>query len=78
MPLPYKITDHFLVPKHEIVSKEEASNLLKQYGLTEDKLPRIPDDDPIVQEIAAKKGNVLKITRKSHTAGETIYFRIVD
>lgn len=71
------ILDHFLVPKHEIVSKEKAAELLKQFGVDADKIPKILVDDPIIIEINAKKGDLLKITRRSHTAGESVYFRIV-
>jgi DNA-directed RNA polymerase subunit H len=66
-----------LVPKHEILPKEAASELLKQYGLNSEKLPQVQSEDPVVLEIGAKRGDVLKITRKSHTAGECVYFRIV-
>ena len=78
MLLAFKITDHFLVPKHEIVPKEKAADLLKQFGLNVDKLPQILLEDPIIQEIGAKRGDLIKLTRKSHTAGESVYFRVVD
>lgn len=56
---------------------ERADEILRKFGTGFDKLPRILRTDPVVEEIAAKKGDIIKITRKSKTAGRTIYFRIV-
>jgi DNA-directed RNA polymerase subunit H len=71
------IFNHFLVPKHEIVSPQEKEELIKKYGVDEEKLPGISRDDPAVQEIGAKKGDLIKIYRDSLTAGKSIYYRIV-
>ncbi|MCD6523147.1 MAG: DNA-directed RNA polymerase subunit H [Candidatus Diapherotrites archaeon] len=74
---PSIILNHKLVPKHEKISKKEAEELLKKYNLTKDQLPKINEDDPVVKAIKAKKGDILKITRKSLTAGEAVSYRIV-
>jgi DNA-directed RNA polymerase subunit H len=66
-----------LVPKHEILTKEEEEELLKKYKITKKQLPRILSTDPAVKAIGAKKGDIIKITRKSPTAGETYYYRVV-
>lgn len=72
-----KILEHEMVPKHEILSKKESEELLKKYGIAQEQLPKISEDDPVVQIVKAKRGNILKITRRSPTAGEAIYFRLV-
>lgn len=72
-----KILEHEMVPKHEILSKKDSEELLKKYGITSDKLPKILENDPVVQVIKAKKGDIVKITRRSPTAGEAIYYRLV-
>lgn len=70
------ISKHELVPKHEIVTEEEKKEIVEKYGSLKN-LPRIYSTDPQVRILNAKPGDVIKITRKSETAGEAIYYRIV-
>lgn len=71
------ITEHVLVPKHEVLSPEEAEELLRRYGVSRDKLPYIHPSDPMVKRLKAKSGDIIKITRRSETAGEAVYYRVV-
>jgi DNA-directed RNA polymerase subunit H len=71
------IAEHHLVPRHERLVKEDAQALLTQFGLDFDKLPRISADDPMMVELKAEIGDVIRITRNSPTAGETRYYRRV-
>ncbi len=71
------ILEHELVPKHEVLSKDEKEEVLKRYNTTEDKLPKILSTDPVVKKIGAKPGDLIKITRKSEVAGEVVYYRLV-
>lgn len=74
----FNILEHELVPKHIILSEEEKEELMKKYGITKPKqLPRILSTDPVIRAINAKPGDVVKIIRKSPTAGESIYYRLV-
>jgi DNA-directed RNA polymerase subunit H len=66
-----------LVPKHEILPKEEVERVLEKYNITKGQIPKILESDPMVKKIKAKPGDVIKITRKSKTAGESIYYRVV-
>ncbi len=75
--LPFKINDHHLVPKHELVPGEEASEILKKYNATPDQFPFILATDPAAKEIGAKPGDFVKIVRRSETAGDGVYFRYV-
>ncbi len=75
---PEIILNHEYVPKHEILSEKEAEKLLKKYKLnSKNKLPKILLSDPVVKAIGAKKGDILRITRKSYTAGTAVYYRVV-
>jgi len=71
------ISKHELVPKHEVLSEEEAKKLLDELNISKGQLPKILKSDPMVQKIKAKVGDIIKITRKSKTAGESIYYRVV-
>ncbi len=74
----FKLSDHFLVPKHEILSEKEKEEVLKKYNISEKQLPKILYSDPIIKEIGAKVGDLIKITRNSRVAGKTIYYRLVS
>jgi len=68
---------HELVPKHRILSEEEKEEILKKYNANLTDLPRILVSDPVVRRLGAKPGDVIEITRKSFTAGESKYYRVV-
>lgn len=68
---------HEMVPDHQIMTPEEVENLLLQFDINEDQLPKIYHDDPAVKACGAKPGNVLRIIRKSQTAGEATSYRLV-
>jgi len=72
-----RLQDHILVPKHEVLSKKEAEELLRLLGIKPEQLPKIRADDPIVKEIGAKVGDIVRIVRNSPTAGVSIAYRYV-
>ncbi len=72
-----RIMEHELVPKAEIVPKEEAKKILKQLNAAPWQLPWIRASDPLVRIIGAKPGDVIRIIRKSPTAGEVVVYRFV-
>jgi DNA-directed RNA polymerase subunit H len=66
-----------MVPEHEIIPGDEIPFLLEKYGIKIQQFPKLLISDPLVIEVGAKVGDIVKITRKSQTAGETVYFRLV-
>ena len=73
----FEIFEHKLVPKHEILTEKEKTEVLTQYKIQPYQMPQIKSNDPAVKAIGAKPGDMLKIIRKSATAGEHIAYRYV-
>jgi DNA-directed RNA polymerase subunit H len=73
----FSLLDHESVPKHEIMSEGELKSVLSKYSIEKEQLPKIKVQDPVSKEIGAVVGDVVKITRKSQTAGEAEYYRLV-
>ncbi len=73
----FDIFKNRFVPKHEILNPEEKTELLKKLNITLKQLPRMKEEDPGVKAVGAKHGDVVRITRKSQTAGEYFYYRVV-
>lgn len=71
------IMNHLIVPIHEIVQEEEAEEILKKFGGKKEKFPQILLSDPVIEELGAKKGDLIRITRESPTAGKAVYYRMV-
>ena len=70
------ISHHVDVPKHEIMTSDEAKALLSGLKLkTPAQLPIIFKTDPMARYIGARSGDVIRIHRKSLTAGETLFYR---
>ncbi|NPA86172.1 MAG: DNA-directed RNA polymerase subunit H [bacterium] len=73
----FSVLEHELVPKHVVLPREEAEQLLRQLGVSKAKLPKISRDDPVVKELGAKPGDIIKIIRKNPFGGTSIYYRVV-
>jgi len=73
----FLISGHILVPKHEILSAEEAQKVLDTYHVKPHQLPYIFSLDPAIRELGAKSGDIIKITRKSDVSGVAYYYRYV-
>ena len=71
------VPDHIYVPKHEIMTKKEAQFVLDEFNCKPTELPLIFVTDPAILGLGVKPGDMIKITRKSGTAGESIYYRYV-
>jgi len=73
----FDIFKHELVPKHEILTSKEGEQLLAQYRVQPYQLPQINASDPAAKAIGARPGDILRVIRKSSTAGTHIAYRYV-
>ena len=71
------VPSHTYVPKHEIMAKEDGLEVLERYHCKATELPLILVTDPAIIMLGVKPGDMIKITRKSATAGESFYYRYV-
>jgi len=72
-----KITNHVYQPKHEILSKKDAEEVLNKYNTKPSQLPYILINDKGLEDLDVRPGDIIKITRTSLTAGESVYYRYV-
>jgi len=73
----FAIKDHDMVPEHVLLTPEEGAVVLKSFGIVAPQLPKIHVSDPAAKEIEAKVGDIIKIIRKSTTAKQSIFYRLV-
>jgi len=72
-------TAHELVPKHEKLSAKEAQAVRERYHATLHELPKISVHDPAISGLGLSQGDIIRITRASETAGETVFYRgVID
>lgn len=78
----YNVLFHELVPRHHLLTEEEAEEVLNSMGITRDQLPKIRSGDPGIKVLEnihgpITEGRVIKIVRKSETAKEFVAYRLV-
>lgn len=79
----FNVLKHELVPEHYLLDEEETLEALQKMGITKDQLPKIKKDDMVIKVLesaygkAIEVGEVIKVVRKSRTAGEFIAYRLV-
>ncbi len=73
----FDVTKHELVPKHSKLTEKDAKELFAKYAIDMPNLPRIYKSDPAILDLDVKEGDIVKISRKSPTAGETVFYRRV-
>lgn len=66
-----------IVPKHEVMAGEDKKAFLEKMNISLKQLPRIKSADPAIKAIGGRRGDVVRITRRSPVAGEAYYYRVV-
>lgn len=77
--LMFNVTHHNLVPKHEIMTKEEQEKIIKVLNLDNpSQLQIIKKNDPVAKYLGMKTGQSCMIRRISPTAGYHINIRYCE
>tara|TARA_B110000238_G_scaffold198653_1_gene243793 strand:- start:1311 stop:1937 length:627 start_codon:yes stop_codon:yes gene_type:complete len=77
--LTFNVSKHNMVPKHEILSKEDTTKLVNGlHILSINKLPKIKKTDPIAKYHGMKINDVCRISRTSETTGVYYYYRLCE
>ncbi len=79
----FNVLQHELVPEHHLVKKEDEDKVLKELNIAKDLLPKISRNDPAVKALEdihgpLEEGRVIKIVRRSPTAGYSVYYRVIS
>ncbi len=70
-----RIEKHVLMPTHSKLNDKDKKELLEHYNISFTQLPKILNTDSALAGLDVKTGDVVKIVRKSPTAGESVFYR---
>ena len=73
----FNVLNHVNVPLHALLSEDESKALLKQYGIVREQLPKVRSSDPAVKVIGGQPGQIVRIIRRSPTAGTATAYRLI-
>ena len=73
----FKPQEHMLVPKHEVLDQAQVEQLFVDFKVSPQNLPVIFISDPALLSMEVKMGDIIKISRKSATAGTATFYRRV-
>ena len=71
------ISKHVLVPKHEVIrDQKQINDLVEHYNLKSKlQFPIILKTDPMAKYLNVQSGDLVRVTRTSPSAGESILYR---
>lgn len=75
--LRFNVTEHERVPPHSAVDADELAAVLTRYKCKASALPRLLSTDPVVRYYGWPRGTVVKVVRRSETAGAAVVYRVV-
>lgn len=71
------LTEHMLVPQHEVLEKDEGDNVLESYRARKRDMPLIRTNEDVARYYNMKSGEVVKIYRPSPITCEAVAYRLV-
>lgn len=74
--LEFNLVDHNIVPKHIMLTEDQATEVLIAYNAKKKNMPLIPRTDPVAKYYGMKPNNICKIIRPSTLTAEVPFYRI--
>ncbi|MFQ5837695.1 MAG: DNA-directed RNA polymerase subunit H [Thermoplasmata archaeon] len=77
------VMEHEMVPEHYLLQEEEAEEVLRRLKVGREQLPKVRKDDPCIKflernlEMTIEEGRIVKVIRRSPTAGVFVAYRVV-
>jgi len=71
-----EIPTHESVPEHSLMSLSDIDKLVKKYKIAPMYFPKILVTDPVAVWYGIRAGNVVRVKRRSETAGYAYVYRI--
>lgn len=71
------LVDNTMVPKHQLLTKEEKRKVMKEYGVKKSQLPLLLSGDPVARYYNMKPGDICRIIRPSEKSAFSPTYRIV-
>lgn len=69
------LMEHDLVPKHVLLSNEDAIKIMKEYNVTKRQFQKILAKEPVARYFNAKPGMIFKIYQYSMLTGKSVNYR---
>ena len=66
---------HELVPEHSKLTEKQKEELFNKYEISIKEMPKISVNDPAIRHLDPKENDIIKIKRKSPTAGSSVFYR---
>ena len=77
--LQFNVTRHAMVPQHTPLNADEVAAMMSAYNIrSKAQLPVLLVTDPVARYFGLRQGDVVKITRRTPTAGIEYFYRVVS
>jgi DNA-directed RNA polymerase subunit H len=73
----FNIFEHDFVSKHELLTPEEKQKFLDDRKVISYQLPRINATDPAIIAVGGRPGDIVRVIRRSQTAGKYFTYRYI-
>jgi DNA-directed RNA polymerase subunit H (RpoH/RPB5) len=71
------LVDYVMIPKHEVLTKEEVEAFYKEFNCKKRNMPKMLTSDPVARYYNVDHGDIMRILRPSITSGVAPAYRLV-